>query len=107
MVLEKALEMSNLIKESDELKRYLAAKKELSDNPELEHDLNYYINLLESLDVSEMSFENLEDEQREEIEELEKMFNESSVVKNYVASEADLKEMLQMINKIINQAMNK
>jgi cell fate (sporulation/competence/biofilm development) regulator YlbF (YheA/YmcA/DUF963 family) len=54
-----------------------------------------------------MSFENLEDEQREEIEELEKMFNESSVVKNYVASEADLKEMLQMINKIINQAMNK
>jgi cell fate (sporulation/competence/biofilm development) regulator YlbF (YheA/YmcA/DUF963 family) len=43
MVLEKALEMSNLIKDSDELKRYLAAKKELSDNPELEHDLNYYI----------------------------------------------------------------
>lgn len=107
MIIDKAVEISNLIKESEEFNRYKNAKKELKNNPDLEHDLNYYMNLLESLDTSEISFENLEDDQREEIEELEKMFSNSDVVKNFLSSEAELKEMLKMINKIINQAMNR
>ena len=107
MIIDKAVEISNLIKESEELNRYKNAKNELKNNPDLEHDLNYYMNLLESLDTSEISFENLEDDQREEIEELEKMFSNSDVVKNFLSSEAELKEMLKMINKIINQAMNR
>jgi cell fate (sporulation/competence/biofilm development) regulator YlbF (YheA/YmcA/DUF963 family) len=107
MIIDKAVEISNLIRESEELIRYKNAKKELKENPELEHDLNYYINLLDSLDASEISFENLEEDQREEIELLEEMFSKNSIVKDYLSSEANLKEMLTMINKIINQAMNR
>lgn len=107
MILEKAKEMSNLIKGSKELEKFKLAKKNLADNPSLEHDLNYYMNLMENLDLSEMSFENLQEEQREEIEELEKMFAKSKVVKEYLASEAELTETLKMINKIINQAINR
>ncbi len=97
MIIDKAVEISNLIRES----------KELKENPELEHDLNYYINLLDSLDASEISFENLEEDQREEIELLEEMFSKNSIAKDYLSSEANLKEMLTVINKIINQATNR
>lgn len=106
MILEKALELSKLIKNSDELQKYKDAKKVLSEKPALEHDLDYYMNLLESLDAAEIPFENLEEEQRDEIEELEKMFAASTEVRNYLASEAELKEILQMIKKIINQGIN-
>ena len=106
MILEKAIELSNLIKQSDELQKYKDAKKILSGKPSLEHDLEYYMNLLESRDDAEISFENLEEEQREEIEELEKMLGDSPEVRNYLASEAEIKEILQIINKIINQGIN-
>lgn len=106
MILKKAVELSNLIKNSEELQKYKTAKKILSENPAIEHDLDYYLNLLDSLDTSEISFENLEDDQRDEIEELEKMFSENNAAKDYLAREAELKEILQMINKIINQGLN-
>lgn len=106
MILEKALELSKLIKGSEEFNKYKKTKKSLAEIPALAHDLDYYMNLLDSLDAAEIPFENLEEDQRDEIEELEKMFAESNEVKSYLASEAELKEMLKMINKIINKGMN-
>ncbi len=106
MIINKALEMSVMIKESEELRRYQEAKKALSENPQLEYDLLFYLSLMEDMERSDMSFENLDSEKQDEIEALETFFSENKTIQNYLASEAEVKQMLTMINAIINKAIN-
>ena len=77
MIIEKAIEMSKLIEQSEILKQYTDAKNALAENSELKEDLDYYLNLVDNLDSAEMAFEDLEADQRKEIEELEMLFSEN------------------------------
>ena len=106
MIIKKALEISEEIKKSPEVLNFTAAKKALAAEPELEERFNHYLDILESLEFAELSFENLDTAQQREIEFLEDMFSNNPVIRNYLAKEEELKQMLNTINVIINNAIN-
>ncbi len=105
-VLNKARELGEALRESDEYKELLEAQKALDEDKETQDLLNEYNVKAQEIQLKQMTGENVE-ESMNELQNIEKRIMESESMKRYMDAESKFKELVDSANQTIVDAMEK
>ncbi len=105
-VLNKARELGEALKESEEYKELLEAQKALDEDKETQELLNEYNAKAQEVQLMQMTGGNPE-ETMNDLQEIEKKIMESESMKRYMDAESKFKELVDSANQTIVDAMEK
>lgn len=104
-IYDKAKELADAITTSDELRRVKEAElKMMIDLPSREIVEEYQRIQMEAIN-SGISYEDLADDKKERLNELEKQMNKNEIIVEYMTSNQELNQVLESVNMIISSAL--
>ena len=105
-VLNKARELGEALRESDEYKELLEAQKALDEDKETQELLNEYNAKAQEIQLKQMTGEPVE-ESMNELQGIEKKIMESESMQRYMDAENKFKELVDSANQTIVETMDK
>lgn len=100
-IYNKAHELVNAIKDSEDYKRYIALKKEVYANDKNKEMLDDFRNKAIELQLAQMSGEEVDTSKLEELKKLEEVIMLNPSLKDFMEAELKFSQIVQDINKII------
>ena len=105
-VIEKAKELADAIKLTDEYKKYRELKDVLNSDENLKGPFSLFEAKQMNLQRSQMLGEELNEDEIKDAQELFQELNQSDIAKQYFEAEFELNQMMSEVSKILGDAMN-
>lgn len=105
-VVEKAKDLAEAIKNTEEYTNYRKLKDELNSNEDLRGPFSLFEAKQMNLQRSQMLGETLNEDEIKDAQELYQELNENEIAKKYFEAEFKLNQMMSEVSKILGDAMN-
>lgn len=105
-IYEQAKLLAEEIANSEEMKRVRETELKIMIDLEAREIIDAYQEIQAEAMNSGINFEDLPDEKRKQIEDLESAMNENEIIRDYIGASQELNQILESVNMIISSALN-
>ncbi len=105
-IYDKAKELADEISQSPELRRVKETELRIMIDLKAREIIEEYQTIQAEAINSGLNYEDLPDDKKQKLDDLEKQMSENEVINEYLSASQELNQMLESINMLISSALN-
>lgn len=105
-IYDKAKELADEISQSPELRRVKETELRIMIDLKAREIIEEYQSIQADAINSGLNYEDLPEEKKQKLDELEKQMGENDIINEYLSASQELNQMLESINMLISSALN-